>query len=322
MRAAEIRTAGHPPEVAERAEPAGGPDGGLVDVLAAPITPLDVLCASGTSYFGAPATPYVPGVQGVGTLAAPLGELAAGSPVWFATSAGMAPGDGSMAQRAAVTADDVVALPPGVDPVLAGALGLSAVAAWMCLTWRGRLAPGETVLVLGAGGAVGETAVQLARLAGAGRVVACARSAFALDRARRHGADATVLLDGDDWTARMVAATDGGPDLVIDPLSGPPAAAALASLRTGGRLVNLGGSAAPACSVDSATLRSRSLDVLGYTNNALDPARRRDAVQAVARFAAAGELTVLHERVPLDDAADAWIRQRDGAARGRVVLVP
>ncbi|MBW0092337.1 zinc-binding alcohol dehydrogenase family protein, partial [Pseudonocardia sp. KRD-188] len=190
----------------ERAEPAGV----LVDVLAAPITPLDVLCASGTSYFGAPATPYVPGVQGVGTLASPLGDLTAGTPVWFATSAGMAPGDGSMAQRAAVTADDVVALPPGVDPVLAGALGLSAVAAWMCLTWRGRLAPGETVLVLGAGGAVGETAVQLARLAGAGRVVACARSASALDRARRHGADATVLLDGDDWTARMTAATDGG----------------------------------------------------------------------------------------------------------------
>lgn len=312
MRAAEIRTPGSSPVVAERAEPAGAV---VVDVTAAPITPLDLLCATGTSYFGTPATPYVPGVQGVGA-------LADGTPVWFATPAGMAPGDGSMAQRAGVSADDVVALPTGVDPVLVAALGLSAVAAWMCLTWRGRLAPGETVVVLGAGGVVGEAAVQLARLAGAGRVVACARSGDALERARAHGADATVVLDGDDVAARLAAATGDGADLVIDPLAGAPAAAALSTLRPGGRLVNLGGSAAPAVEVDSATLRSRSLDVLGYTNNSLDPDRRRDAVQAVARFAAAGELAVRHERVPLADAADAWTRQGDGSARGRIVLVP
>lgn len=313
MIAARVRTPGHAPEVGEGPEPVGEH---LVDVSAAPITPLDLLCATGTSYFGEPATPYVPGVQGVGT-------LADGTPVWFATSAGMAPGDGSMAQRAAVTADDVVVLPAGVDPVLVAALGLSAVAAWVCLTRRGRLAPGETVVVLGASGVVGEAAVQLARLAGAGRVVACARSADALERARAHGADATVVLDGgDDLATRLAEATGGGSDLVIDPLSGAPAAAALSTLRPGGRLVNLGGSAAPACAVDSATLRSRSLDVLGYTNNSLDPERRRDAVQEVARFAATGQLTVRHERVPLTDAADAWARQGDGAARGRIVLVP
>lgn len=312
MRAAEIRVCGTPPQVVER--PA--PDGAAVDVLAAPITPLDLLCATGTSYFGEPATPYVPGVQGVGT-------RADGTAVWFATSAGMAPGDGSMAQRAAVAEDDVVVLPPGVDPVLAAALGLSAVAAWMCLTWRGRLADGETVLVLGAGGIVGEAAVQLARLAGAGRVVACARSATALDRAREHGVDAAVLLDSDDVDALAGRMAAGGPaDLVIDPLFGAPAAAALRALRPGGRMVHLGSAAAPTCPVDSATLRSRSLDVLGYTNNALDTGLRRAALETVCGYAAAGELTVRHERVPLDDAADAWTRQRDGAARGRIVLVP
>jgi NADPH2:quinone reductase len=115
-----------------------------------------------------PATPYVPGVQGVG--------VTDGRPVWFATSAGMAPGDGSMAELAAVREQDVVVIPDGVDPVAMAELGLSAVAALQALTWRVELAAGETVLVLGAGGVVGQAAVQLARLHGAGRVVAAARS--------------------------------------------------------------------------------------------------------------------------------------------------
>lgn len=89
MRAAEIREPGRPPVVADREPPVPGDGEVLVDVLAAPITPLDLLCATGTSYFGRPATPYVPGVQGVG--------IAGGRTVWFPCPAGMAPGDGSMA---------------------------------------------------------------------------------------------------------------------------------------------------------------------------------------------------------------------------------
>lgn len=158
MRAAEIREPGRPPVVAERKPPVPGGGEVLVDVLAAPITPLDLLCASGTSYFGTPATPYVPGVQGVGT--------SGGRAVWFPSPAGMAPGDGSMAEVAAVPEASLVELPDGVDPVLLAALGLSAVAAHMALTWRGELAAGERVIVLGAGGVVGQAAVQIARTAG------------------------------------------------------------------------------------------------------------------------------------------------------------
>ncbi|NEA28889.1 zinc-binding alcohol dehydrogenase family protein, partial [Actinomadura bangladeshensis] len=141
--------------VAERKAPVPGGGEVLVDVLAAPITPLDLLCASGTSYFGTPATPYVPGVQGVGT--------SGGRTVWFPSPAGMAPGDGSMAEVAAVPEAALVELPDGVDPVRLAALGLSAVAAHMALTWCGELAAGEQVIVLGAGGVVGQAAVQLAR---------------------------------------------------------------------------------------------------------------------------------------------------------------
>src|SRR4029453_9897259 len=135
MRAAVIDTCGKPPAVAERPAPAAGPGEVRVRVTAASITPLDLLCSSGTSYFGEPATPYVPGVQGVG-------ELDDGTPVWFATSAGRRPGDGSMAGWAVAADGDVVPLPEGVDHRLVAALGLSAVAALMALTWRGDLRSG------------------------------------------------------------------------------------------------------------------------------------------------------------------------------------
>ncbi|HEX4811475.1 MAG TPA: zinc-binding alcohol dehydrogenase family protein [Nonomuraea sp.] len=323
MRAALIETCGRPPRVAER--PAPEPKAGerLVGVLAAPVTPLDLLCATGVSYFGTPGTPYIPGVQGVGT----VGD---GTLVWFPTSAGMVPRErgeahGSMAELACVPAGDLVELPAGTDPVAVAALGLSAVAAYMALTWRGELAAGEQVVVLGAGGVVGQAAVQLARVAGARRVVAAARSAGGRDRAARAGADAVVALDTDDvaeLAARLSAACDGPADLVLDPLFGAPAAAAARALRAGGRLVNLGGSAGETGPLDSSTLRSRSLRVLGYTNNELTGEQRAAAVAEIAELSALGRLDVAHEIVPLDEVENAWHRQSTGTATGRLVLIP
>jgi NADPH2:quinone reductase len=319
-----VHTPGQPPEVRRQPAPEGGEV--TVRVAAAPIVPLDLLCASGTSYFGVPATPYVPGVQGVGLVQSGTSTLPAGTPVWFATAAGMAPGDGSMRAVAAVREQDVVALPDGADLVHVAALGLSAVAAEMALTWRGGLAEGEQVLVLGAGGVVGQAAVQLARAAGARRVVAVARPGAGQARAERAQPDALVLLDGSDDVARLAeritAACDGPLDLVLDPLFGVPAAAALRALRPHGRLVNLGSSAGETAPIDSSTLRSRSLQVLGYTNNELTPEQRREALTRVVQEAAAGRLSVDHERVPLRDAADAWTRQLAGRTDGRIVLVP
>ncbi|WP_430789573.1 quinone oxidoreductase family protein [Actinoplanes sp. G11-F43] len=284
-------------------------------VTAVPITPLDLLCASGTSYFGTPSTPYVPGVQGVGT-------LPGGTPVWFATAAGMRPGDGAMASVVTVPPEDVVPLPGDVPPVLIAALGLSAVAAHQALHSAGGLAAGEQVIVLGAGGVVGQAAVQLARLAGARRVIAVTRAASS--RAASPGADAVVpLLPGDgvdELAERLRPVLDGPADLVLDPVFGVPAAAALRVLRPGGRLVNLGSSAAPTAPIDSATLRGGSLRVIGYTNNGLSVAERAAALTEIAGHAAAGRLTVDHEIVPFGDVADAWERQAAGHATGRIVL--
>jgi NADPH2:quinone reductase len=317
--AALLYVPGEPPRFGERDVRPPAADEVLVQVSAAPITPLDRLCATGRSYFGIPATPYVPGVQGVGT--AEDGPIEAGTPVWFATMAGMRPGDGSMRGWAAVPMQDVVALPTGADPVLVGALGLSAVAAWMAMTGPGGLTAGDAVMVLGAGGVVGQAGIQLARTAGAARVIAVARSTTARERALRLGADTAVAIDPtddvDSLTARMAAGCHGPVDLVLDPLFGMPAAAALRTLRGGGRLVNLGSSAAETSPLDSSTVRSRQLQIRGYTNNALSVGQRRDALVHVVGEVVAGRLTVDHRRVPLAEVADAW--NRTGP---RIVLAP
>src|SRR5436305_5604006 len=197
MQAAVLRQHATPPEYLPWSIPERGKGQALVRVTAAPISPLDLLCASGTSYFGPPPLPYIPGTQGVG-IVEEAGVLAPGQRVWFSCDAGMKPGDGSMALYCVIDESSALVLPDQVDDDLAAALGLSSIAAWMALTWRGHLQPGEQVLVLGASGAVGQVAVQAAKLLGAGRVIAASRDEAARTRAFSQGADAVVDLSGND----------------------------------------------------------------------------------------------------------------------------
>jgi NADPH:quinone reductase-like Zn-dependent oxidoreductase len=323
VRAAVIGTLGSPPEPGAHPRPEPGQGQALVAVTAAPIVPLDLLCAGGTSYFGRPSVPYVPGVQGVGVV-----ERSAVSPqgtrVFFATRAGMAPGDGSMAQWCVVRDADLVPLPPDVPVGIAAAVGLSGVAAWMALTWRARLQPGERVLVLGGGGAVGQSAIGAAKVLGAGRVVAVCRTAAADERARAAGADEVVRLtaDVDLQAQRLTDAFSGSVDVVVDPVFGPAATAAVRVLAPGGRLVNLGGAMDDAARFSSAVLRAGTISVLGYTNNALTPEQRRAALTAVLGHAAAGRVTVAAEELPLTDVGQAWRRQAGGTAGVRTILIP
>jgi NADPH:quinone reductase len=323
VRAAVIESHGTAPALRERASPGGADAHALVATTAVPITPLDVLCATGTSYFGPPPLPYIPGVQGIGVVR-DAASVPAGTRVWFPTAAGMQPGDGSMAEQVLVPESELVALPrSGVEDTLAAALGLSAVAAWMALR-KAALQPEEKVLVLGGGSVVGQVAIQAARLAGAGRVVAASRSARAQERADACGADAVVALhdddEPDDLAVRLAKACEGDVDVVIDPLCGVPASAALRLLGPGARLVNLGSSAGETATFASATLRSRSAQVLGYTNNEIDTEQKGGALLAVLDHAAAGRLTVDHEVVPLDLLPGAWERQARGVAERRIVV--
>jgi NADPH2:quinone reductase len=316
MRAWQIVAHDRPPELAEVPVPAV-PDGHvLVEVTAAPITPLDVLIASGSSYFGAPALPYIPGVQGVG-------RVTGGGPrVWFTTDAGIRPGDGSLAEYAAVPADRMWLIPAGVADSWVAGLGLSAVAAHGALR-RGRMAPGERVLILGAGGVVGRVAVQLARAWDAGLVIAASRGVAAADRARDLGADVAVDVAGmaaESMASAFREAAPDGVDLVIDPVWGAPAQAAVATLAPGGRLVNLGDAAGASATFTSAWVRSRPAEILGYTNLALSWTQQTDAMGEILRLTAAGHLKFEPEIVPMTGVDEGWQRQADRRNTSRVVV--
>ena len=310
------------PRFGRHPDPEPLPGNSIVQVTAAPIVPLDLLCAGGTSYFGPPPLPYVPGVQGVG-IVSESSTYPRGTRVFFTTDAGMKPGDGSQAQFCAVRDEDVVVIDTDLADTAVAALGLSAVAAWMALSWRANLRSGETVLVLGAGGAVGQAAIGAARALGAGRVVALCRSEASCHRAEQAGADRVVRMPTTDpagLIAELRTACAESADVVIDPVFGDAAVAAMAVLAPGGRLVNLGGAAGDTATFSSSTLRSKSASVLGYTNNSLRPEQRAEAVTAVLGHAQAGRITVQHKVLPLADCADGWQLTVDGGTR--VVLAP
>ena len=235
MKAAVLHTPGLAPVYGEHPAPEGGEGMTVVHVTAAPVVPLDLLCASGTSYFGVPRTPYVPGGQGVGTVKSSA-TFEPGSRVWFFATAGMKPGDGSLAELCAVPDVDVVPIAADVSDPLAAALGLSGVAAWMALTWRARLAAGERVLVLGGGGAVGQAGIGVARVLGAAEVIALARPS-SVARAQAAGADVVLTLETSDVDALATVLAAHGPyDVILDPVFGIPATAAARELAVGGRL--------------------------------------------------------------------------------------
>ena len=321
MRAAVLHTPGVPPSFADHPAPVAAPGRTVVRVTAAPVVPLDLLCASGTSYFGVPATPYVPGGQGVG-LVESSGAVPIGTRVWFFATAGMQPGDGALAELCSVPDEDVVPIEADVPDELAAALGLSGVAAWMALSWRARLAAAERVLVLGGGGAVGQAGIGVARVLGASSVVALARPSSVV-RAEAAGADVVLPLDTTDVDALAASLARHGPyDVVLDPVFGVAATAAARELAPGGRLVNLGGAGDDRATFSSAGLRSKTAAILGYTNNGISRDQRREAVTAVLTHAAAGRIRLRYEPAPLADVEQVWTRSATGESGARSVLRP
>src|SRR4051812_6120991 len=259
MRAAILREYGKPPEPGQADAPTSSGDQVVLDVEAGGLNPVDIRMASGTFYGGTPPLPSVAGREGVG-------RTSDGDVVYFDSP--ITP-HGSFAERTLIDQASAIPLGTEVDPALAVAFGIAGLAAWLALEWRAQLREGEVVLVLGASGVVGQIAVQAARLLGAGRVVAAARSPEGLDRARELGADAVVSLAAaaEELPDTLRDASGGeGFDVVVDPVWGDPATAALEACRVRGRLIQLGESASPYATVASATVRGKALDVRGHTN--------------------------------------------------------
>lgn len=312
MRAALIRDVGAVPEVGDTPEPSGD----VIDVLAAPINPIDLAVSRGILATGHPELPYVPGCEAVG-------RTADGRVVWiFGGSLGRT-SNGAIAERVAVGDAHAIDVPEGADPALASALGIAGLAGWLPFAWRAPLSGGENVLVLGATGSVGLVAVQAAKLLGAARVVAAGRSAAGLEQATAYGADATIRLD---QTADLVAAFRDafggeGPSYVFDPLWGEPAAAAIQAAAPRATLVNLGQSAGATAELASAAVRFKNLSILGHTNFAPPRDELAEHYRRLVGHAIAGEIRLDVERVPLGAVADAWRRQADGPGT-KLVVVP
>jgi NADPH:quinone reductase-like Zn-dependent oxidoreductase len=308
MRAAVLREYGTP-LCGEFAEPVASDDQVVVEVGAAGVNPFDVLLGSGT-FVAKPALPYVVGLDGVG-------RLPDGRQVYFEST--VAP-FGAAAERALVDRSGVVELPPGLDVAIGAALGNAGLAAWLSLTWRGELVPGETVLVLGATGTVGSIAVQLAKLLGAGRIIAAGRDPDRLRRAFELGADECVRLGAGDAGDRLAEAVGPGADLIIDLTWGVPAKLAVSAAATGARLVQVGNGAEAEAAVPADIVRSRALSILGYATYHVPRDKRLDAYRHLADLAAAGQIRVELERVPLDDVELAWERQRSGALCKQILI--
>jgi len=315
MRAARITAYGEPPELVEVDSPgepgpyADSPAGPaeIVDVLIAGLNPVDLAIASGKFDAGAPPLPYTPGMEAIG-------RMADGEIVWFD---GAHHPWGTLAERAVISEGSGITLPPGTRPERAIAFGVAGMAAWLSLEWRGRLEDGETVLILGASGTVGQIAVQAARMMGAGRVVGMARSEAGRRRALELGADAAIDSEGDveDLIPRIREATGGGAHLVIDGLWGVPAAAALRAMQPRGRLVQVGNSAGTEAPLLAGPLRGGSVSILGFRNFWAPREVRVEAFRRMCSLDASGDLEIDVEVLPLEDAAGAWERQASSPGR-------
>lgn len=319
MNAAVLRILGRPPRFEEFPDPTPGKDEAIVDVRAAALKPVDKQLASGSHYASPRELPVVCGADGVG-------DLADGTRVFFG---GPRRPYGSMAQRTVVPKAFCFPVPEGVDDNTAAALPNPGVSAWLSLTARAKLTKGETVLILGATGVIGMLTVRIAKLLGAGRVIAAGRNEAVLRTLRDLGADATVKLDRSDQelTEAFARELGGGLHVIIDYLWGRPTEALLAAITRRDfaaitsemRLVQVGESAGPVISLPAAVLRSAALTILGTAGI---PPREvlESALQNVMALAVRGELHIDTEQVPLVDIEDAWKREVRGGRR--LVVIP
>jgi NADPH2:quinone reductase len=222
--------------VGELPVPEPAADEVLIRVKATAVNYADAIMVAGR-YQTKPPLPFAPGLETAGEIAA-CGRDVTGFKAGDRVMAILA--HGGLAEYAVAPAVETFAIPPGMGWIEAGAFPVAHVSSHVAIRWQGRLEPGETILVLGAAGGVGLTAVEIGKAMGA-RVIAAASTDDKLAVAVEHGADDTVNYSTDRLTERVMALTDGkGVDVCFDPVGGDLFDAALSSLGWGGRILLVG----------------------------------------------------------------------------------
>ena len=264
--------------------------------------------------------PFIPGSELAGVVeevGAGVTTLVPGDRVFGATFVG------AFAEQVAVPAGSLTRIPDGVDFRRSAAFGVAHGTAYHALRSVARVQDGEWVVVLGAAGGVGLASVELAKVLGA-RVLAAAAGPERLAVCRDHGADALVDYRDEDLKQRVKELTDGGADVVIDPVGGPYSEGALRAMRWGGRFVCVGFASGeiPRIPLNLVLLKGitvQGLEMRGFLEHSADDARRDR--EELLELLGAGRVTPHVSAVyPLDDVRAALHAVADRATTGKVIV--
>ncbi len=232
---------------------------------------------------------------------------------------------GGFAEQAIAPEAETFAIPDGMSFEEAGAFPIAYISSHVALRWQARLEPGETLLVLGAAGGVGLTAVEIGKCMGA-IVIAGASTAEKLAAARERGADEIVNYATEKLTERVMALTgDKGADVCFDPVGGELFDAALSSLGWGGRILLIGFvGGVPNIPANRLLAKHRSAlgSALRYFRWYAPDKLRRSVDELMAWYAAGQIRPCVTERLPLERSVEAIRLLTDRKAYGKVVVMP
>lgn len=300
-------------------DPKAGAGEVLVEVKAAALNFPDVLMTRGL-YQERPPLPFVPGLELAGVVA----EVGEGVTRFRPGDRVVAYSGQAVAEKAAARQEFVMPMPRTLDFVTASGLCLTYFTSYHALKQRAQLQPGETLLVLGAGGGVGTTAVDLGKVMGA-RVIAAASTDDKLEVARSLGADHLVNYATQDLRERIKEITGGaGVDVVYDPVGGPYTEPAVRSLAWKGRFLVIGFAAGeiPKLAINLLLLKGASL--VGVFWGAFAKREPREQMQNVRELwdlLEAGRLRpVVGQSYALEDGVKAFEALEGRQARGKVVI--
>jgi NADPH2:quinone reductase len=307
--------------VEDREPPVPGHGQVVVQVHAAGVNFVDGLMCQGR-YQIKPTTPFVPGSE----LAGEVISLGAGvTGVKRGDRVVVFSGLGAFAEQIAVPALSVLPVPEGLTYAQAAALIQSYGTALFALTRRTSVAKGEYVLVLGAGGGVGLAVIDVARALGA-RVIAAASTDEKLEAARAMGAESTIAYEHEDLKARARDLSDGGVDVVVDPVGGSHSEPALRALRPFGRFCVIGFAAGPIPTIPLNQVLLNNRTVVGVDWGGWmfrDPDGNQQVLSQLADMVNDGRLhPTAPTEFPLVDAARVMASLIDRAVVGKAVLVP